>query len=298
MSHIDLLNALMKGELVTLPLLDQPLTGLQARILAKLDPERAEQWLKAGLPGPGQVFVYFDLCLWYWDEGLTREAAEACRHSDVTAEYWLRRGIAIETESNWAEAIPFYEMATQVEPESGKAWHRLGTRLVLEQRYEEAILAFQQAVALGFAAYTDLGQAYLQTGNLEEARKVLLEGIEIYPESQYAYLYLGQIAETQEDWGDADKWYERLAQIAPGYGVAYSARGRIAVRLGQYEQAVLYFQQATQVEPERIGNWLDLGDAAARAHDTATARTAYQQALVLQPDNQQAQAGLQALGQP
>ncbi|MBK9054558.1 MAG: tetratricopeptide repeat protein [Chloroflexi bacterium] len=72
----------------------------------------------------------------------------------------------------------------------------------------------------------------------------------------------------------------------------------MAVRLGEYDQAVAYFQQATQVEPGRLSNWLELAAAAAQAGDTPLAVQAYEQALLLQPDNAQAQAGLEALGQP
>ncbi len=296
--HHQLLKLVMQGESGSLPESAEGVTGLTARAAAQLQPDEAQVWLESGLSDYSQSLTALELCLWYWDAGRVADAAAACRQGHVTAEYWLRLGLPAESGSNWAAAIPFYEMATQVDPTSGIAWHRLGTRLVLDQQYERAISAFQQAVSLGFAAYTDLGQVYLQTGDLVEARKVLLAGIEIYPESQYAYFYLAQIAEAEEDWLGANEWYEQLARVSPDYGPAYSGRGRIAVRLGEYDQAVAYFQQATQVEPNGLGNWLALAAAAAQAGDTPLAVQAYEQALLLQPDNAQAQAGLEALGQP
>lgn len=295
--HLTLLRMVMQGEPGSLPEWAEGVTGLTARAAAQLQPDEAQVWLESGLADYSKPLTALELCLWYWDEGRVADAAAACRQSEGTTIYWIRQGIAAQIEGNQSQAIAFFEMATQVEPESAEAWYRLGVMYQLEQRYEEAIVAFQEAVNHGYSAYDSLGAMYLQLGQLEEARQVLLEGVSVHPEARYTYLNLALVAEAEENWVEADDWYTQLAVISPDYGPAYSGRGRIAVRLGQYDQAVTYFQQAIQMEPGRIGFWLELGDAAARAGDKATARNAYQQALILQPDNQQAQAGLQVLGQ-
>jgi tetratricopeptide (TPR) repeat protein len=195
------------------------------------------------------------------------------------------------------QAIAFFEMATQVEPESAEAWYRLGVMLQQEARYEDAIVAYREAVAHGYEAYDSLGAMYLRLGQLEEARQVLLQGVSVYPEARYTYLNLALVAEAVGNWVEADDWYAQLAVVSPGFGPAYSGRGRIAIRLGEYGQAVAYFQQATQVEPGRLSNWLELAAAAIQVGDTVTAIQAYQQALILQPGNAQAQAGLETLEQ-
>ena len=295
-NHLGLVAAAMNDETIVQPETVTALTGLQARALAQLFPAKAEAWLQAGVTDSSRMLTYLELCLWYWDQGRKEEAVTACREGQGTAIYWLREGITAQIENHQAEAIDYFIMATQVEPESAEAWYRLAVVLQLEQRNGEAVVAFQEAVNLGYPAYDSLGAIYLQQGRLEEARQVLLEGIAVYPEAQYTYLYLAQVAEAEEKWAEADDWYRQLTEVAPDYGPGYVGRGRIAVRLGEYAQAILYFQQAIQVEPGRISNWLDLGGAAAQSGDTAIARNAYQQALVLQPDNQQAQTGLQALG--
>lgn len=295
--HHQLLKLVMQGESGSLPEWAEGVTGLTARAAAQLQPDEAQVWLESGLSDYSQSLTALELCLWYWDAGRVVDAAAACRESQGTTIYWIRQGIAAQIEDNQSQAIAFFEMATQVEPESAEAWFRLGVMYQLEQRYEDALAAFQEAVNHGYPAYDSLGAMYLQLGQLEEARQVLLEGVSVYPDAFYTYLYLAQVAEAEEKWSEADDWYRQLAQLFPDYGPAYSGRGRMALHSGQYAQAVIYFQQATQMEPGRLGFWLELGGAAAQSGDTVTARNAYQQALVLQPDNQQAQTGLQALGQ-
>ena len=295
-NHLGLVAAAMNGETVAQPDTAMGLTGLQARALAQLFPAQAETWLQAGVTDSSRMLTYLDLCLWYWDQGRKEEAVTACREGQGTAIYWLREGITAQIENHQAEAIDYFIMATQVEPESAEAWYRLAVVLQLEQRNGEAVVAFQEAVNLGYPAYDSLGAIYLQQGRLEEARQVLLEGIAVYPEAQYTYLYLAQVAEADEKWAEADDWYRQLTEVAPDYGPGYVGRGRIAVRLGQYEQAVTYFQQAVQVEPSRVGFWLELGNVAVQAHEIQVAISAYQEVLILQPENQQARAELEILG--
>lgn len=326
-NHLGLVAAAMNGETVAQPATAMGLTGLQARALAQLFPAKAEAWLQAGVTDSSRMLTYLELCLWYWDREQVEMAIAACREGHVSAEYWLRQVSTGEAE---ASVISFYEMATQVEPESARAWYLLGTSLAVEKRYKEAIPAFQQAVALGHPAYVDWGYAYWQTGNLAEARRIFLEGIAVYPNDDFAYLHLAWLAEAEEKWAEADDWYDQLIQLSTTYqATAYAGRGRIAVRSEQFPQAVAYFQQTLQLEPGNTQIWFELANAAAQSGDIPTAtnayqqvmalnpslphiwlttaefffqqgmvepaRTAYQQLLVLQPDNQQAQTRLAEL---
>lgn len=295
--HLHLLGMVMGDTPGTLPEATDEVTGLTARAAASLHPEEAQAWLEAGLSDDSHTLTALQLCLWYWEVGRRDDAAAACRQSEGTTIYWIRQGIAAQIAGDNSQAIAFFEMATQVEPESAEAWFRLGVMMQQEARYEEAIVAYREAVAGGYEAYDSLGAMYLQLGQLEAARQVLLEGISVYPEARYTYLNLALVAEAEEKWGEAGDWYQQLMTVAPDYGPGFAGRGRIAVRLGAYAEAVPYFQEATQVEPNRLSHWLELGNAAAQAGDTITAEQAYQQALLLQPDNAQAQAGLDALAQ-
>lgn len=295
--HLQLLDMVMNEEPGPLPEETEEVTGLMARAAAYLNPNEAQAWLEAGLSDDSRTLTALQLCLWYWEAGRRDDAAAACRESQDSTVYWIREGIAAQIAGNNPQAIAFFEMATRVEPTSAEAWYRLGVMLQQEARYEDATVAYREAVAHGYKAYDSLGAMHLQLGQLEAARQVLLEGISVYPEERYTYLNLALVAEAEEKWDEAGEWYQQLMQVAPDYGPGFAGRGRIAVRLGAYAEAVTYFQQATQVEPNRLSNWLELGNAAAQAGDTATAMQAYQQALTLQPDNAQAQAGLEALAQ-
>lgn len=283
--HLNLLHPVMQGESGELLELSDEVTGLTARAAAVLQPDEAQLWLENGLADYSQPLTALELCLWYWDEGRVADAAAACREGHVTAEFWMRRVFSPEANiSTRSDTLPYYEMATQVEPESARAWYLLGTSFAVEKRYEEAIPAFLQAVALGHPAYVDLSYAYWQTGNLAEARRILLEGITIYPDDDFAHLHLAWLAEDEEKWAEADDWYDQLIQLSTTYqATAYAGRGRIAVRSEQFPQAVAYFQQSLQLEPGNAQIWFELANAAAQSGDIPTATNAYQQVMTLKP---------------
>jgi len=63
----------------------------------------------------------------------------------------------------------------------------------------------------------------------------------------------------------------------------------------QYPQAIKLFREANATDPNDAMGWVWLGQALLNSGNHAEARTAYQQALKLEPGNKDAQEGLQLL---
>lgn len=331
MSHLQMLGQFMQGEPVASVASEDTLTGFQARLLAQSDPTRTETWLTSGPGDASQPLTNLMLCEWYWQQGDFERAVAACRQSPSAATYWIELGIDAENANDWTASEAYYAMATELEANSGEAWYRLGRLQLRSQRYEEAIFALTQATALEWpSSYIALGQAYHENRQWAEAEAVLLAGTAVEP-NRTAFLYLALGAEAQQKWLVADGWYQRMLDLSLEDGRAWQNRGRVAIQLSQYEQAVTYFRRAIELEPESAGLWLELANAAAFANNIPTAtqayqqtlamdgsrpqvwhqaaefyfqqgltdlaRQAFQQLLALQPDNQQAQTRLAELNQ-
>src|SRR5262245_52198896 len=72
---------------------------------------------------------------------------------------------------NWSESAKAYEEITKAEPANGAAWFRLGLSLHSIGKYEQAVSAFQKAVAIGnnpIAMY-DLACAYARLNDKNNA---------------------------------------------------------------------------------------------------------------------------------
>jgi len=132
-----------------------------------------------------------------------------------------------------------------------------------EERYEQAIACYQQAIKLSphfSEALVALGFALLETGVVEQAEKCLQQALSITPNSVDAYFMLGNIAKSKGDLRQATEHYIRASNINPQFEFAYSmlfevyqAQGNTALAKSLLERAILAFPSAVNFIFERAG---------------------------------------------
>jgi len=97
------------------------------------------------------------------------------------AEDWYERGFALTSEERYAEAVPAYEQAVALDSTLLNAWYYLGDAFFRLGRYREALLAFGNATAIDpdfVDAYFYEGLVYRQLGLPQEEKAVLGRGLE------------------------------------------------------------------------------------------------------------------------
>ena len=99
----------------------------------------------------------------------------------LTAQDWYNRGFALTSEERYAEAVPAYEQAVALDSTLLNAWYYLGDAFFRLGRYREALLAFGNATAIDpdfVEAWFYEGQIYRQLGYPEEEKEALRRGLE------------------------------------------------------------------------------------------------------------------------
>jgi tetratricopeptide (TPR) repeat protein len=138
----------------------------------------------------------------------------------------------------------------ELRPTSWNGFHRLGFLYFRTSRYEKAVKACRQAIALNpdvATTHFNLGAALLRLGRFEEARTALDDSIRIRPVPQ-----------------------------------AYSNLGVAHYLLGRFPEAAASFQRAIDLAPKNYRFHIYLGDALSQIPDQAgRARAAYNTALPL-----------------
>jgi Flp pilus assembly protein TadD len=76
--------------------------------------------------------------------------------------------------------------------------------------------------------------------------------------------------------------------LQPGSALFANNAGFACFKLGQYEEAVEWFQKAIAVDPNRSVAYLNLGDAYLQLGKKAEARQAFEKYLELQPNSKAA----------
>jgi serine/threonine-protein kinase len=103
----------------------------------------------------------------------------------------------------------------------GDFWinHNLAYTLAFSQpaQLEEAIRFFTAALAIrqSAGAYLNLGTAFEEKGNLEEAIAAFREAIRLQPDFATAYVYLGIVLEQQKKMPEAEVAFRKALDLAP-----------------------------------------------------------------------------------
>lgn len=141
-----------------------------------------------------------------------------------------------------------------------------GSAMQLEQRYDEAAVAFREALAISpnaTEAYAALGEVEFKRGHVDEAVQAYRQLMAIYP-------------------------FAHVAELRRQVGL-------IELRGGRPEAAVQDLREAVTLDPQ---DWLAyhlLGHAYSRLGDVRSARAAWERVLSLNPDFQPSREQLRKL---
>jgi tetratricopeptide (TPR) repeat protein len=286
------------ADLGRLPQIDRPVTGFQARAMAKLSAfagqtSVAENWFIQGLNNDHRSadLTQFEQCRFYWTLGRQDLSMELCRGTAVSAKFWLKQGIDAGTHRDVDNALANFYMAAYTDPNMTEAWRHLGFSLFDRGYYDQAVLALERLLAIEPnptpAVYDVLASAYLKLGNSTMARDVLTQGLFLYADQRTYYLSMAESYRLDGNLETADSWYARLLQRWPVDAHTWARRGELALATGRQADAISYFREATHYQPEGFSYWLHLALATGAIGDVRQATEAYHAALALRPyDNQ------------
>jgi Flp pilus assembly protein TadD len=193
---------------------------------------------------PGAPEPYFALAQEYERAGNDTEAAR-----------WSRR--ALEKRGNFEPAIA--ELAHELFATHQDAE---GTRTL-----EDGLAQYPQDDLM----LSDLGNAYLRSGDSAQAATVLERAVKANPEQPEAHNLLGVIARGRRDWSTAEREFRESLRYQPDDAEANDNLGNLLFERGVYKEAAFYFEKAIDADPtfaeahHHFGRLLVLMDQVPRA---------------------------------
>jgi predicted O-linked N-acetylglucosamine transferase (SPINDLY family) len=164
--------------------------------------------------------------------------------------------IALYDTGYLSEAEEKYQQILASENNHPDAWRELGMIYLSQERYLEALDAFQYALEL-------------------DSSKAI----------QYYCLGLGLAA--TEDFPAAISAYEQAIFIDENWSDAYHQLGQVLLELGQFEQAELNYKKAISLNPYSSESYLNLGNILIAKQQIEDAINIYENALEFDPENPQ-----------
>jgi tetratricopeptide (TPR) repeat protein/peroxiredoxin len=210
---------------------------------------------------------------------------------------YLKQQKTAEARENFERAIKLHASYPDTLP---NAWNNLGLLAARGGRAAEAIPYFQEALRLSpdhLIALENLGNAYRQQKELDEARKVLERAVAVGPQDPEANYSLGMVFAQLDDSDHAYEYLQTALKFRPGYPEALNNLGVLYLRTRRRDDAVASFQECIRVAPDFDQSYLNLARVYELEDAPDKARAVLLELLKLHPDHPQAAAMLKQLSQ-
>jgi tetratricopeptide (TPR) repeat protein len=169
----------------------------------------------------------------------------------------LGRADALRRAGRVDQAIEVLHQMTRSHGNLAVVHSTLGDLLRAEERYAEAITAYDRALELAsetapvrWVLYYSRGIAQERLGNDEAMEKDFRAALEIEPDQPQVLNYLGySLVEQQRNLDEALDMIERAVAASPNSGYIVDSLGWVFYRLGRYPEAVEQMERAVELLP-------------------------------------------------
>jgi TonB family protein len=193
---------------------------------------------------------------------------------------------------NLTEAEKAYGYLIRVNPGGGEAYLGLASVLARQNKPSEAETLLRKGVALSPAnpnGHLELGGLLARQGRSKEAEAEYRKALELDPDNP---LVLNNIAyamvERNEKLDEALLMLRRAVDLAPHNGSFIDSLGWVYFKLGKLDEAQRYLTEAAELVPTSAAIQEHLGDVYQRRGKTPEARAAWQKAMTLRTEPDQA----------
>jgi Flp pilus assembly protein TadD len=163
-----------------------------------------------------------------------------------------------------------------------------GTRLFQEEKFSEAILAFQKVLEKlpdSIEANYGLALSLLRAGKVDEAIVYLEKVRELKPEMVEVYLALGESSFKKGEKDKALAYFRNALELEPSNAEIYYNIGIIHYQNDQTEEAIKNFTASKALDPEYAPTWYELGLCYIKKGETDKAIHNLERFLEIEPDS-------------
>jgi tetratricopeptide (TPR) repeat protein len=161
--------------------------------------------------------------------------------------------------------------------------------------YESEVALWSDTLARNpdsWAAHNDLGNAFIQKGQVEGALVQYQKALQINPNDLEALNNLGVALFRKGRMDDAVAQYQKALAISPNYVLTHNNLGNALLQRGQLDDAVAHYQKALEINPNFAGAHYNLGNALFQKGRVDDAMAHYQKALEINPNRPEAHYNL------
>lgn len=202
------------------------------------------------------------------------------------AELPFDKGVILVEEKKYQGAIPFFKKVIKKDPNDAQAHYYLGV-CYRNCKISTAVTVLQRAIELdsnNTDAYIELGRAYVELNQFNEAISALEQAVSAEPTNDVALLHLG-IAYYKK--GNNEVAISMLKKSLDNYESpeAYMFLGSVYLTTGRAAKAILPFRQALDLDSEYLEAYIGLAASYANVKSWKQGIKMMNKLVIKVPDN-------------
>jgi serine/threonine protein kinase len=169
-----------------------------------------------------------------------------------TKEQWLATGNVYYDQDEFEEALLAYEQALAIDPNYSLAYIGKGIALRNMQRYAEALQAHERAIQLAPSdpvAYNNKSLVLNKLGRYRESVIFSQRALELSAAYPAAYVNLGYALAELKRYDEALATYDQAIDLDSTCVDAYNAKGVALITLERYGESLPLFEKAIEIDP-------------------------------------------------
>jgi len=186
------------------------------------------------------------------------------------------RGLALQKQGDFANAITEYEAAVAANPELASAHVNLIALYGQQKNWEKAEAHYQAVLRTGTAlaeAYYNFAVCLASQGQYQAASELFRKALAANPQYAIAWSGLARLAETEGRVDEAEADYRKAAEQSPADPLIRFNIARMLIARKQYREAIAQLEPVASVDhPDRARFLFGLSTAHVLAGDIAVGR--------------------------
>jgi tetratricopeptide (TPR) repeat protein len=221
-----------------------------------------------------------------------KECTEAIEHDSAYAMPYANRGLAYFRSGDFNHAMADFDEAIRIgnfanNHDRSVIFMNRCAALNRNKNYARAIEDCTEAISAektNAKAYSDRGNSYYGSGDVDRAMADFDEAIRLDPALAIAYSNRGLVYARKSDKVRAIADYDRAIQVDPKYAPAYVNRG-LAYAGADDDRAIADYDRAIEVDPKLAVAYVDRGLAYSRKRDFDRAIADYDRSIAIDGNN-------------
>ncbi len=212
-------------------------------------------------------------------------------------------GEAYMSQGQYTAALKELLEAEKKFPNDPMIHNALGLAYIAKEKPDLAVDHFKKAIKLQpdlSVAVNNLGNAYLRLNQWDAAIEQFQSVSKdlVYATPHFPLTNMGFAYYNKGDFENAEKYYQEALKIQPNFTIALRGLGRTYLKMGEITKAQEVLNEAVSIEPDFAPAYMDLAQSYLISGDIEKAKNAYQLVIRTSPESplaKEAQKNLERL---